>query len=115
MYLNRDLARLLPLLPAGEVKLLLALMLQANAAGFLRTMPAAIASTIGESASVAAELTARLQRKKLIHVKQSGVSLLVLVRGCLGGRGVPRDAVLDVAAGRSEGTYGGSEEGNVHR
>lgn len=114
VYLNRDLSRLLPLLSSDEAKLLLALMLQANAAGYLRTTASAIASWIGEPATVAAELLERLRRRRMIHVRQTKVALLVLVRGCLGGRGVPSDVFVG-ARGRSEGTYGGSEVGSVQR
>lgn len=93
-FINRELARWLPVLPAPEVKALLALMLQANVAGFLRTAPEAFAARLGCRADEAVDLLDRLVRRRLIAVEPSGPALVVVIRGFLGGRGAPRDAVV---------------------
>ena len=92
-FVNRELARWLPLLPEPEVKALLALMLQANAAGFLRTSPEAFAARVGVAPGTAEELLRKLARRRLIFVEPQPTCLVVLIRGFLGGRGAPRDAV----------------------
>lgn len=93
-FVNRELARWLPVLPALEVKALLAMMLQANAAGALRTSPDALAARVGVSAGIAEELLRRLARRRLIVVEPKGTALFVLIQGFLGGRGAPRNAII---------------------
>lgn len=91
-YVNRELARWLPVLPSLEVKALLALMLQANAAGFLRTSPEAFAARVGCRPDQAEELLQQLARRRLIFLEPQQTCLIVQIRGFLGGRGAPRDA-----------------------
>ena len=93
-FINRELARWLPLLPAAEVKTLLALMLQANVAGFARTSVEGVAARVGVGPEQARELLSQLHRRRIIFVEEQGQTLLVTVRGFLGGRGAPRDAVV---------------------
>lgn len=90
-YVNKQLVRYLALLPANEVKALLALMLQANPLGYLRTSAETLASVLGVCPDDATELLRRLSQKKLIYFEEHGRTLKVLVRGFLGGRGAPRD------------------------
>lgn len=101
-FVNRELARWLPVLPEAEVKALLALMLQANAAGFLRTSPEAFAARVGVNAGRAEDLLRRLAHRRLIVVEPQKTCLLVAVRGFLGGRGAPHDAAVPAPCG-----YGG--------
>lgn len=91
-YINRQLARWLPVLPCAEVKALLALRLQANVAGFLRTTPQAFAARAGVSPWVAEDLLHRLAQRRIIVVEPQGTTLVVQIRGFLGGRGAPQDA-----------------------
>ncbi len=93
-YINRELARWLPVLPEPEVKALLALMLQANAAGFLQTSPEAFAARVGATAGKAEELLRQLARRRIIDIEQRPACILVFIRGFLGGRGAPRNAVI---------------------
>lgn len=90
-YVNKQLIRYLPLLPADEVKALLALMLQANPLGYLRTSVETLAAMLGVSPAAASTLLRRLSQKKIIYFEEHGRTLKILVRGFLGGRGAPRD------------------------
>lgn len=90
-YVNKQLVRYLPLLPAEEVKALLALMLQANPLGYLRTSMETLAAALGVSPNDATALLRRLSQKKLVYFEEHGRTLKILVRGFLGGRGAPRD------------------------
>lgn len=90
-YVNKQLVRYLPLLPADEVKTLLALMLQANPLGYLRTSPETLAAVLGVSPADATVFLNRLSGKNLVYFEEHGRALKILVRGFLGGRGAPRD------------------------
>jgi hypothetical protein len=93
-FINRELARWLPVLPCAEVKALLALMLQANVAGFLRTTPHAFAARAGVSPWVAEHLLRRLAQRRIIVIEPQGTCFIVQIRGFLGGRGAPHDALI---------------------
>lgn len=96
-YVNRELARWLPLLPPGEVKMLLVLMLAANAAGFLRSDAGTLATQVGEPTRIVEELLRSLSLRRLVIVRRTPVAWLILVNGFLGGRGAPRGAPSPLA------------------
>lgn len=95
--INKQLAKYLSVLPSAEVKALLALMLQANPIGVLRTSPVVFGALIGVTPKRASALLKALAKKRLILLRPRGDTYVVLVRAFLGKRGLPLDSELSTA------------------